>query len=231
LSNTIVVCEKVIMSNDRKGAIVGSLVRNTNVVSQHAIGTDWSWISGNVDGAMAVIAGKRYANESSYGVDRGGQPTGKPGYFLLRGPDDGPDGTGGGNDNQWKFYNAYAYWTPYNTSFNTILPPNGPSIVWEYDSTGGFLPPSSYHVAGVNSAFGDGSVHYITETVNAQRNDLRWDESKDDGYSHAVPPDAANTALKTWNQRSIGFLPDGASPYGVWGSLGAINDGEAVSLP
>ncbi|MDR3183463.1 MAG: DUF1559 domain-containing protein, partial [Planctomycetaceae bacterium] len=38
LSNTIVVCEKVIMSNDRKGAIVGSLVRNTNVVSQHAIG-------------------------------------------------------------------------------------------------------------------------------------------------------------------------------------------------
>jgi hypothetical protein len=231
LSNTIVVCEKVITSNDRKGSVVGSFVRSTNVVSQFAIGGDYSWIAGTVDGAMGLVAGKRYANESSYGVDRGGLPTGKPGYFLLRGPDNGPDGASGGNDNQWKFYNSYAYWTTYDVCFNTILPPNGPSISWDYDASGGFMPPSSYHTAGVNSAFGDGSVHYIPETVNAQRDDLRWDDSLNDGYSHAVQPDAANAALKTWRNRNIGLLPEGPSPYGVWGSLGAINDGEAVSLP
>ena len=76
--------------------------------------------------------------------------------------------------------------------FNTILPPNGPSCVDDgntnADSTGGAMPPSSYHPGGVNSVFADGSIHFINQNINT-------------GNLAAPQP-----------------LPGQGSPYGVWGA-------------
>lgn len=54
--------------------------------------------------------------------------------------------------------------------FNTILGPNKPSCVNDSnvnaDSNGGILNASSFHPGGVNSVFGDGSVRFISESID-----------------------------------------------------------------
>ncbi|MDR1052899.1 MAG: DUF1559 domain-containing protein [Planctomycetaceae bacterium] len=56
------------------------------------------------------------------------------------------------------------------TLFHTILPPNSPSC---FNTTGPagtnlrmFLSANSNHNNGVNCGFGDGSVHFISDSVN-----------------------------------------------------------------
>jgi prepilin-type N-terminal cleavage/methylation domain-containing protein len=54
--------------------------------------------------------------------------------------------------------------------FTTVLPPNAPSCVNDgntnADSTGGVYSAGSYHPNGVVAVFADGSVRFITETIN-----------------------------------------------------------------
>jgi prepilin-type N-terminal cleavage/methylation domain-containing protein/prepilin-type processing-associated H-X9-DG protein len=83
--------------------------------------------------------------------------------------------------------------------FQTILPPNSPSCVETSTNADGIWSATSRHTGGVNCCFADGSVRFISETINA-------------GNSGAPEP-----------------FTGGASPYGVWGSLGTINGGEVVS--
>jgi hypothetical protein len=55
------------------------------------------------------------------------------------------------------------------SSFATILPPNSPSCNGaglDYDSRA-LMAASSYHSGGVNGTIGDGSVRFISETINA----------------------------------------------------------------
>ncbi|MBI1247258.1 DUF1559 domain-containing protein [bacterium] len=85
---------------------------------------------------------------------------------------------------------------------HTVLPPNGPTCGWSAEANS-LLTAGSYHPGGANTLFADGSVHFIPETIDA-------------GTSLTTKYDATYT---------------GASPYGVWGALGAINDGGVVSLP
>jgi len=92
----------------------------------------------------------------------------------------------------------------YFHGFNTILPPNSPSC---FSGGGGhwnrgMFSASSRHPGGVNAVFGDGSVRFITETVDA-------------GNQGAAP--------------MMGNSGGGISPYGIWGAMGSRAGGEVTN--
>jgi prepilin-type processing-associated H-X9-DG protein len=85
------------------------------------------------------------------------------------------------------------------TGFTTVLPPNSPQCAngrgeWEW----GVFPPDSFHPGGVNLAMADGSLRYISDTI-------------DTGNSSLPGPSISN--LKP-------------SVYGLWGALGTVNGTE-----
>jgi prepilin-type processing-associated H-X9-DG protein len=84
--------------------------------------------------------------------------------------------------------------------FHTILPPNGPSCGGtsaNADNQTAVLPPTSGHPGGVNVAFADGAVAFISDSI-----------------------DTGNLSIAVSNTSSI------PSPYGVWGALGTKAGGE-----
>lgn len=89
--------------------------------------------------------------------------------------------------------------------FSTIMPPNGPSCGASYNNGSSWaIGPSSYHSGGVNVVRVDGSVSFISETIN----------NITAGY------DTGTARCKT----------SGKSDYGVWGALGSKDGGEVDSL-
>jgi len=91
-----------------------------------------------------------------------------------------------------------------SSGFTTILPPNAPCCNYSSHSNGwGMYSPSSHHTGGVNGVFVDGSVHFISETID---------------YGTLNSPEPPSVAYP------------GKSPYGTWGALGSPNGGESKSL-
>ncbi|MFO7906639.1 MAG: DUF1559 domain-containing protein [Planctomycetota bacterium] len=92
---------------------------------------------------------------------------------------------------------------PYFVGFSTLVPPNGPTCHWGgVDGNEHMGTLSSNHPSGGQVAMADGSVHFITESIDA---------------GNQAHNDVAN--------------PSGPSPYGVWGALGSRRGSESVSLP
>ena len=92
------------------------------------------------------------------------------------------------------------------TGFCTVMPPNSPTCIASqafWDGGFGIYPPQSNHTGGVNCSMLDGSVRFVSDTV-----------------------DCGN--LNT-TQADYGTPID--SPYGVWGAAGSIAGGESKSLP
>jgi prepilin-type N-terminal cleavage/methylation domain-containing protein/prepilin-type processing-associated H-X9-DG protein len=90
-----------------------------------------------------------------------------------------------------------------HTGFNTVLPPNAPTCSqskgeWAY----GLYPPQSRHPGGVNAAMCDGSVRFVSETI-------------DTGNLSLAEP--AGWSVNRYTQ----------SPYGVWGAMGSVDGGES----
>ena len=106
-----------------------------------------------------------------------------------------------------------AWGAPHTTSsqFFTILPPNSPSCM-ETNYTFALVSASSRHTGGVNIALADGSVQFISDTVQAINLDL---------LSGTDPVTNANAyATRT----------TGTSRHGVWGALGSANGGESATF-
>ena len=86
------------------------------------------------------------------------------------------------------------------SNFSTILPPNSPSCMAGGDSRI-LQSASSYHAGGANCAKYDGSVQFVSDTINA--------------VTAGVTPTIKTT---------------GISDFGIWGALGSVNGGESTTL-
>ncbi|MDR3198007.1 MAG: DUF1559 domain-containing protein [Planctomycetaceae bacterium] len=96
----------------------------------------------------------------------------------------------------------WAHGLPLLTSFSTLIPPNGPSCRTDEDQRESrvFNAAASRHRGGVNSVLADGSVKFISETIDTGK--LR---------------------------NGAKLVKSGASEFGVWGALGSINGGDQGS--
>lgn len=96
-------------------------------------------------------------------------------------------------------------WRLIYSHFHTILPPNSPSCYCnlnaDVETADGYFTATSNHPGGVNAGRLDGSVSFITNTVD----------------TNGLP------AAKQ------GRFFSGESPYGVWGAMGSPNGGENVA--
>ncbi len=101
---------------------------------------------------------------------------------------------------------------PAFTGCTTVLGPNRASCTQNtWDGEDGIYEPTSQHAGGIQALMGDGSVRFISETI-------------DTGDPTCAPPDAPGTA-------SGGCPPRfGESPYGVWGALGSVRGGDIAPV-
>ena len=112
--------------------------------------------------------------------------------------------------NEWFLGRRWADAHQVYTAFFTFMPPNGPTVAW--DSAEGWCIPaaSSNHTGGVNVAIMDGSVQFISETIDTGR--LSSGAKTSDVFPGSRPQDYSGPSL-----------------YGAWGALGTSRSGESQS--
>jgi prepilin-type processing-associated H-X9-DG protein len=105
-------------------------------------------------------------------------------------------------------------WTcgaPFVNGLMTVMSPNMASCMSSFTPDRNIMSlhaPSSNHPNGVNCVFGDGSVHFISETINALTNG---------------ETDSSVIGRETEQE--------GPSRWGIWGALGSAIGGESATLP
>lgn len=104
----------------------------------------------------------------------------------------------------------HGYGQCYNAFF-TILPPNSPSCGQEYN---GMFSAASYHSGGVNACMGDGSVRFVSETIDCGTPGSSW-------YTKG------GASVGSFDN---GTALDAKSPFGVWGAMGTVAGGETTQL-
>jgi len=154
-------------------------------------------------GRLNTIKGAYILNLSGWNNDDGAPPL----PVKLCADSRGPNGTyntskGGGVQTGDHFGTRWAD-ARGPGAFSTILPPNSPSCSGsglDYEARM-LVSASSFHTGGVNAGLGDGSVRFVSETVDS----------------------GSLTDTTT-------CVTSGASPFGVWGAMGSINGGESRAL-
>ena len=119
-------------------------------------------------------------------------------------------------NNLWRAH-FWSYGAIAINGFTTVMRPNDVQCVAPnpsgdgVDQRLGFFSANSYHTGGVSAAMADGSVRFISESI-------------DNGNL----VDSAGNPLRT---NVTGDLYSGSSPFGVWGALGSINGSESAAVP
>jgi len=113
-------------------------------------------------------------------------------------------------ENNWAFY----FLTVTNNMFNTILPPNSPTCRTN-DDAWALMTASSYHTGGVNVARLDGSVTFVSDTVNT------GDLSRHLGATSADENGHNGGCYNNYT---------GPSTFGIWGAFGSASGGESTNV-
>jgi prepilin-type processing-associated H-X9-DG protein len=119
---------------------------------------------------------------------------------------------------------------PCNAYFHTLLPPNSPSAYWK-DFMLFQIAASSEHRGGANISFIDGSVHFISDSINTK--------NLDKGGRKIIRPNFSLTYAGSYGDDRGNYAPaellDSTTgetfSYGVWSELGTVNVGEATTIP
>jgi prepilin-type processing-associated H-X9-DG protein len=112
--------------------------------------------------------------------------------------------TGNGKGNRWSDSRTIM------TGFHAALPPNSPSCIKNTDDSDcSAISASSSHSGGVTVGMCDGSIKFVSETVDCGRIDLVLGAPDNTGEGHQ------------WK---------GASTHGVWGAMATPQGNESKSL-